>query len=188
MAKRETSLATTLLKGAVAGALGVWALDRVTWFMWNRQDPASLEREEAARPLGLDPAHLVAHRVRRVFHEDAEPEQPSAGGMAVHYSLGVVPGAIYSALRRRSGGASVFTGALVGLALFLAQDVALNRLLRLSGNTTDYPWQAYARGLVGHTVFGATTDLALQALDHLPPADRRGTQAPSGAYENQPRG
>lgn len=34
-------------KGAIAGAVGVWALDRVTGAMWDRTDPAKLRQEEA---------------------------------------------------------------------------------------------------------------------------------------------
>lgn len=180
MTEEKRSLAGDLVKGAVAGALGVWALDRVTWFMWNREEPEALAREEAARPLGLDPAHLVAHKIHRQVDREAEPKQPSAGGLAVHYSLGVVPGALYSALRHRWGASSAVAGAAFGVGLFLLQDVLLNRLLGLSGPARDYPWQAYARGFVGHAVFGATTDLALRAMDGAVPGEGTAEQAHAG--------
>ena len=30
---------SSALMGAVAGAVAVWAMDRVDWFMWPRVDP-----------------------------------------------------------------------------------------------------------------------------------------------------
>src|SRR3712207_4975876 len=55
-------LAFDLLKGAVAGAVGVWAMDRVDWFMYERalDTPETRRQTEAARPGGMDPAHVIA--------------------------------------------------------------------------------------------------------------------------------
>lgn len=177
MENHASTLFTDLTKGALAGALGVWALDRITWFMWNREDPNALAREEAARPLGLDPAHVVAHRARRLAGRTKQPKQPSALGLAVHYSLGIVPGALYGALRKRSRSISAGAGVLFGIGLFLLQDELGNRMLGLSGPAKRYPWQAHARGLIGHAVYGATTDGVLRVLDRSVARHRSGESA-----------
>jgi hypothetical protein len=44
------------LKGAVAGAVGVWVMDRVDWFNFEHEDPASRRLTQLVRPRGLDPA------------------------------------------------------------------------------------------------------------------------------------
>ena len=93
------------------------------------------------------------------------PRQPHPAGIAVHYALGVVPGALYGALRNRVGGVGAAGGLLYGLGLFLVEDEGLNPLLGTSGKPTEYPWQAHARGLVGHLVLGAAMNTTLNVLD-----------------------
>lgn len=155
------------LKGAVAGAVGVWALDKVTWAMWDREDPAALRREAAARPGGLDPAHVIANRAAEAAGTELAPRQPHPAGIGVHYALGIGPGAAYGVLRKRVPAVGAAAGMAYGLALFLLQDEGLNPLIGTSGAPGEYPWQAHARGLVGHLVLGAVTDATLNALDRV---------------------
>ena len=95
-------LITDTVKGAIAGAIGVWALDKVTWAMWDRTDPAKLRQEEQeARPRGMDPAHVMANEAAEAMGMQLTPKQPHPAGIAVHYGLGVMPGAAYGALRHK---------------------------------------------------------------------------------------
>ncbi len=165
--RNEGHVVADMVKGAVAGAIGVWALDQVTWFMWNREDPEVLAQERQARPGGLDPAHVTADRVSQALGVQLMPKQPNPPGIAVHYSLGVVPGALYGVLRHTVPGLGLGRGALFGLGLFLLQDELLNSLLGTSGAPTDYPWQAHARGVVGHVVYGIVTDTMCDVLDQI---------------------
>lgn len=165
--RRNDDLVGDLVKGAVAGAVGVWALDKVTWAMWNREDPQLLDREREARPGGMDPAHVMANRAAEAVGQELEPPQPNPAGVGVHYALGVMPGAIYGALQKRVDGVGAGGGLLYGLGLFLMQDEGLNPLMGTSGKPWEYPWQAHARGLVGHLVLGAVTHATFQALDRL---------------------
>lgn len=48
-------IAGNVLKGAVAGAARVWLMDRVGWFLYRREDPAAVQREQAARVEGKNP-------------------------------------------------------------------------------------------------------------------------------------
>lgn len=161
----KENVAAAVLKGAVAGAVGVWALDRVTWYLWNREDPAAIARELRARPRGMDPAHVMANRAANGLGRRLTPRQPHPAGIAAHFALGVVPGALYGALRHRSGGVRPGRGLLFGLALFILQDEIANWLLGMSGSPAQYPWQAHARGVAGHLAYGAATEMTLGLLD-----------------------
>lgn len=165
--RTDDGVVADAVKGALAGAVGVWALDQVTWFMWNREDPEALAQERQARPGGLDPAHVTADRVSQALGVQLMPKQPNPAGIAVHYSLGVLPGALYGVLRHKVPGRGAGRGALFGLGLFLLQDELVNSLLGTSGGPTEYPWQAHARGLVGHVVYGVITDTMCDVLDQV---------------------
>lgn len=163
--RRNGDVIGNMVKGAIAGAVGVWALDKVTWALWDREDPAKLDQEFEARPGGLDPAHVMANRAAEALGKELTPKQPHPAGIAVHYALGIMPGALYGAFRHRLPEIGAGRGLLLGLGLFLIQDEGLNPLLGTSGRPTEYPWQAHARGLVGHLVLGAVTDVTLDVLD-----------------------
>ncbi|HEV2148283.1 MAG TPA: DUF1440 domain-containing protein [Longimicrobiaceae bacterium] len=166
-AGRNDDMVGDMVKGALAGAVGVWALDKVTWWMWDREDPRALQQEREARPGGLDPAHVMANRAAEAMGKELTPKQPHPAGIAVHYGLGIMPGAAYGVLRNRVRAVGAAGGMLYGLALFLAQDEGLNPILGTSGKPTEYPPQAHLRGLVGHLVLGAATHATLNALDRV---------------------
>ncbi len=153
-----------MLRGAVAGAVGIWVLDRVDWWMFDREDPEARRRTEAVRPGGLDPAHVVANRVARALGTELSPRQPHPAGIAVHYLLGIVPGAVYGALRDRVPVVGAGRGLLWGLVLTAVEDEGLNTAAGLAARRRDYPWQAHARSVVAHLAYGLATDLAFRAL------------------------
>lgn len=156
-----------LARGAVAGAVGTWAMDRVTQWMWDREDPDALRREREARPGGMDPAHVIANRVAGAMGKELAPAQPHPAGIGVHYALGIVPGAVYGAVRGRVEGVDALGGLLYGLGLFLFEDEGANALLGTSGKPADYPWQAHVRGLVGHMVLGVVTHATLEMMEFV---------------------
>jgi len=163
----DGSLLADAVKGAIAGAVGVWAMDKVTWWLWDREDPRALQREREARPGGMDPAHVIANRAAEAMGTELTPRQPHPAGSGVHYGLGIMPGAAYAVLRRRVPAVAAGGGLLYGLAMTLVEDEGLAPALGLAGSPTDYPWQAHARGLVGHLVLGTVTHATLSALDSV---------------------
>ncbi|MDQ4076154.1 MAG: DUF1440 domain-containing protein [Chloroflexota bacterium] len=165
--KETETLASEMVKGALAGAVGVWAMDQVGWAMYNREDPAALEQELEARVEGKDPAHVAAGKMADMVGVTLTPEQPHPAGIGVHYALGVVPGAAYGVLRHRVPELTAGRGLLYGLGLFLVQDEGLAPALGLASGPTQYPWQAHARGLISHLVLGAVTDAVLNILDEV---------------------
>lgn len=156
---------SSLLKGAIAGAIGVLAMDIATWLMYRREDERHLEREKQARPLGMDPAHVAARKVATLLRSDAGQDEPNAGGIAIHYALGMVPGLAYAKLRHTQPWVRAGGGAAYGFGLFLINDEVANRLLGLAGPPRAYPWQAHLRGVVGHVVLGLVTEATLNVLE-----------------------
>lgn len=152
-------------RGAIAGAVGVWAMDQITWYMWDREDPALIAQELRARPKGLNPAHFIAEEAAEAMGKELHPAQRNPAGIAVHYALGILPGALYGVLRKRVDKVGAGAGALYGLGLFLMQDEGLNTLLGTAGPPTAYPWQAHVRGLAGHLTLGLATNAALDLLE-----------------------
>ena len=156
------------LKGAIAGAIGVWVMDQVDWFNFTHEDPAARRQTESVRPGGLDPAHVAASRVAEATEAELSPAQPNAVGVGIHYALGIGPSALYGAFRDRlpasSPGQEYLYGAALGLGLFIVQDEGLNTASGLSADPRKYPWQAHARGLVAHLVLGMVTNAVLNLL------------------------
>ena len=169
-APHDGSLPLDLLKGAVAGAVAVWAMDRLGWALWNREAPAALAREHAARVEHMDPAHVVANRVADALGRPLQPRQPHPAGVAVHYGIGMGPAMAYAALRRRLPALRAGRGLAYGLGLFLAVDEGVVPALGLASRPAAYPWQAHARGLATHLVLGFVTDATLDLLDRTLPA------------------
>lgn len=148
--------------GAAAGTSAVWVMDRLDWYAYKRMPDQARQRTIGARPQGMDPAHVLADKVASLA--DKHVEQPHPAGMAIHYSLGMLPGAIYGALYDKVPLFGAGRGSLFGLGLFLVQDEGLNTLSGLSGKPGDYPWQDHARGLAAHVLFGVVTDTAIRLL------------------------
>ncbi len=163
----DDRVAADVVKGAIAGAIGVWVMDQVTWGMYLREDREAFRQEQMARIGGKDVAHVAANKLAHAVGADLSPEQPHPAGIGVHYALGIMPGAIYGALRRRVDGLGAGRGLLYGLALFLVNDELLNPILGLSSGPTAHPPQAHVRGLAGHLALGVATDLVLDLLDEV---------------------
>ena len=156
---------TTTARGSAAGAVGVVAMDVITWLLYRRENRLDLLREKQLRPYGKDTAHALVRRVTRAVGSDVGRSEPNGAGIAVHYALGMAPGALYAQqrLRRpwlRSGG-----GALYGVGLYLLNDLLAARLLGIAGPQARYPWQAHARGVIGHVVLGMVTEATLGAIE-----------------------
>jgi uncharacterized membrane protein YagU involved in acid resistance len=165
--RQDGVLATELLKGAIAGVVGVWAMDRIGWFMYNREDPAALRQEIRARPDDLDVAHVAANRMAEAAGMSLSPRQPHPAGLAVHYGLGILPGMLYAPLRKSTRGVAAGQGLLYGTALFVVNDELMAPALGLASGPGAYPWQAHARGLVAHLVLGIVTHKTLDLLDRV---------------------
>lgn len=157
----------TVLMGAVAGAVGVWALDRVDWFMWNRESEETRRRTIAARPGGEPPAQALVTRIEDASGAHLSDERHELASQAIHYSIGIGPAIGYALIRDKLPGGGIARGAAYGAAMFVAQDEVMNTATGLGGKPGQYPWTAHARGIVAHTVYGVATELVLSLFDAL---------------------
>jgi hypothetical protein len=165
-------VATDMVKGALAGAAGVWVMDRIDWWMVEHEDPAAWQQTKAVRPNGKDPAHNMADSVSRALGGPPIPE-PHPAGIATHYAVGMLPAALYAVARPHLPGGVVSRGVALGLGMFILEDEIANPLLGSAAPPQKYPWQAHARGLVSHLVLGLVTEAALSLLDRRWSQDRR---------------
>ncbi len=160
----STSTLRAAAVGAVAGTAAVWAMDQLGWWLYRREDRGALRRELAARPEGLDTAHLSARKLGRLVGRDPGTRQPNPAGLAVHYALGTFPGAVYSLARRRYPLLGRDSGLSYGVTLFIVNDEIMAPALGVARGPQHYPWQAHARGLVAHIVLGVVTDRLIAML------------------------
>lgn len=161
------SIALDVILGAAAGAVGVWTMDRVGWFLYNHEDPAALEREHQARAGGKDVAHAAIEKAAAMTGIDLPTGEPNSAGIAMHYALGVLPGALYGAARHEVPALRASYGALYGFGLFALMDETVAPALGIAAGPTHYPWQAHERGLVSHIVLGIATETVLRVSDRV---------------------
>ena len=155
---------TDALRGASAGAAATWVMDRVTTAMLDAQPPEVTAAERAAAPNGKSAVGNLVDRLSRTAGVELTPEQEALAGQAIHYALGVVPGALYGVLRRRAPLIGAGGGLVYGFLLWLIADEVVNSALGLSAPPDAYPPQTHLRGLVGHLVLGAVTNSGIEAL------------------------
>lgn len=170
---------TTALLGAVAGAFGVWALDRLDWWMWRNEGSDARRRTTEARPSGEPPAQALVTKLEEAAGAKLSPENYELVSHLVHYAIGIAPAIGYALFRDRLPGQGPARGALYGLGLFAGQDEVLNSVTGLGAKPQDYPWQAHARGLLAHTLYGVATEVALDLAQRTLAPPRRDTGVPA---------
>lgn len=175
------SVALDIMKGAAAGMVATWVMDRVDWFLYDREPEASRRRTWAVRPEHKDPAHVIASRASQALGGEPIPQNHPAG-LAVHYSIGIAPAALYGAMRGRVPGVGAGRGLGFGFAMFVLEDEIANPAMGFAAPPQRYPWQPHARGLVSHLVYGFVTDLILRAMTR-PPSPRRHSHDRSSARD-----
>lgn len=152
------------LRGAVAGAAATWLMDLVTTGIFAVQAPDVTRREEAARANGKTSVANLIDRVEAQTGITVPEERRPMVEQAVHYALGVAPGAVYGVLRRYVPFARLGSGLAYGLVLFVVNDEYMNTKLGLAGPMEAYPPETHLRGLAGHAVLGVATETGIQLL------------------------
>ena len=159
-----SSLFGRLIRGAVAGAVATWVMDLTTTGLMSGQSPSEAAREKAAQKHGKSSVENMIDAATGFVGLQLTGETRSMAAYATHYALGVVPGALYSALRPAIPAIGAGRGLLFGLGLFLVNDEFLNTALGFAGPPEAYPVATHVRGLVGHAVLGVMTDATIDIL------------------------
>jgi hypothetical protein len=157
------SLIADIIDGAVAGAVATWAMGKATTVLYERENDAARQREDNARG-GKTAYGVAAEKGAALLGEELTDDEREQYGERIHWALGLGAGAVFGALRPRTRMASAAGGLLFGAAFFLLIDEAANTALGLTPPPNAFPWQAHARGLAGHLVYGGVANAMLAAL------------------------
>lgn len=152
------------LRGAIAGAVATWCMDLITTAMYEVQAPEVTEREQAAQPNSKSSVANLVDRIEAETGFGVPAESRPMVEQAIHYGLGIAPGAVYGVVRRWVPFVRIGRGLAYGLVLFVVNDEYLNTKLGLAGPIAAYPPETHVRGLVGHAVLGLTTETGIQLL------------------------
>jgi hypothetical protein len=174
---RESTVATggvikDIASGMVAGAGAGWAMGKATTFMYEREDPAARAAEERASA-GKISYQVAAEKIARLAGRELDAQTSRRLGEALHWALAIGAGGAYGALRGRIRWLGLGGGLLFGALFFVLFDEIVNVVLGFTPGPRSFPWQAHARGLVGHLVYGAVTDAELRLLDGVIRTDLR---------------
>jgi hypothetical protein len=162
--RRRSSPATDLIKGAIAGAVATCVMERVTTYLYEHENREARQREDKVRQ-GKHAFVVAAEKTSELAGIRLSEPQRDKLGMAYHWGLGLGAGTLYAALRRRVDWLDWGQGTAFGFLFFLLIDEALNTAFGLTPPPQAYPWQAHARGLAGHLVYGVVADTALDVMD-----------------------
>ena len=161
--REHQSVLADLIDGAIAGLVATWAMGKATSYLYEHEDKAAREREDEARG-GKTAYGVAAEKAARVAGKELSQDERQRYGEDIHWALGIGTGALYGLLRDRMHQARLARGLAFGAAFWLAVDEGAIYALRLTPGPTAFPWQAHARGLAGHVVYGTVADATLAAL------------------------
>jgi len=164
--KHDSDLTRDLVKGALAGIAATWVMGQVTTYLYENESKQAREAEDEARG-GRTAYGVAADKAASAVGQDLSDDQRKQAGSAIHWALGAGAGAVYGAMRHRVPAADAANGLFFGTAFWAVIDEGANAALGLTPGPTAFPWQAHARGLAGHLVFGVAADTSLRLLDRV---------------------
>jgi hypothetical protein len=157
------SLIANFIAGGVAGAVATWAMGKATELLYETEDKTARDREDAVRG-GTSAFGVAAEKVANLAGRSLSKKQSEGEGSRLHWALGIGAGAVYGALRSRVPDVGAAGGLGFGTAFWALMDEGVVYALGLTPGPTKFPWQAHARGLAGHLVYGAATDAVLSVI------------------------
>ena len=164
MSQQSPSLVGNLSLGALAGTIATLALSGVSQALSTQENRVSKFQEEWARR-GQSATKVAAKRLASAVGSSPSKAQLKATEGAVHFGIGAGSGAVYGAIRPHLPVPGVVKGLGFGATLWLVADEGLSPALGLTPGPGEFPWQAHARGLASHLVFGLATEGVLSLVD-----------------------
>lgn len=153
-----------LLKGIIAGAVAGIA---ATFVMSQFQNLTSYLSDSGDSSGGKDePATVKAAEAlseKILGHELVENEKQTAG-VAMHYVMGGVSGAIYGATTEYTDFTKMGFGLPFGSAVWAIADDFIVPALGFSKSPLEYPLSTHAYALSSHMVYGATSEFVRNAV------------------------
>jgi hypothetical protein len=162
--KHDGSLVDAMIKGAIAGFAGTMAMGKVTTFMYQHEDPEARQKYQEVTG-GKYPPQRTAEFIEDTLDLHPSEKQHKMLAKGSHQMVGIGAGVAYALARRQIGWADKGHGLLFGALFSLAFDEVLTPLVGFAEPPQAYPWQAHARGFVGHLAFGLAAETVLDVLD-----------------------
>lgn len=160
----DRSLVRGLTEGALAGIAATWVMGQITSYMYKQESEEARRAENEARG-GKMAFGVAAEKAAEVAGTNLTEEERKSLGKKIHWALGMGAGAVYGASRTPGRGASIGRGLSFGTGFYLLVDEIGNPVLGLTAGPGAFPWEAHARGFVGHLVFGATAEVLLSLME-----------------------
>lgn len=164
--RNDSSLAADVFKGMIAGAVGTWAMGKVTSYWFQHESPET-RREYEEVTGGKYPPMRMAEKIEGVLGVHPSEKQHMMLAQGSHWLYGMGAGALYALARRRFDAVDAGQGLAYGAAFSLAGDELMTPLMGLAEPPQAYPWQAHARGFAGHLAYGLAVDTTLDVLDQV---------------------
>ena len=155
----EGGIGRDVIAGAAAGVAAIWVANKLDDAMYRRGSAKDIAKTEAARPGGMDPAHVLAKRAADAVGVDVGNPKDNIAGHTIDYGIAACVGALYGLMRGVSPAVTAARGSMFGVTMFVLKDEIGNAALGTAGNPLHYPVRDHARGLAAHAVFGVVTDL-----------------------------
>lgn len=154
-----------MCRNAAAGAAG----GLIAAFAMN-QFQALLSSLQKKKPQGGDDATVkTANAISRSLTGHAvDPSRKKRAGAAVHYTYGMVIGAVYGALAGAVPVVASRRGMAYGAAAWLGGDEVSVPALGLGPSPMETPVAAHLQALASHLVYGAVTDGVFRLLTSVP--------------------
>jgi hypothetical protein len=162
--RRKTNVGTNVLKGAIAGVVATWTLDRVTSYMYEHEAQPQRQREDRARR-GRTAYESAAEKIGSMLGRRLTENERQRLGVAIHWLLGIGAGVAYGTFARKIPAFRRAGGAAFGTAFWAAIDEGLTAFLGLTPPPKAFPWQTHARGAAGHLAYGLAAEQTLRLLD-----------------------
>ncbi|HWV56855.1 MAG TPA: DUF1440 domain-containing protein [Longimicrobiales bacterium] len=166
--RNGNGLISDIALGAAAGLAATWAMGLATTFLYEHEDEEARAKEDRVRG-GRTAYEIAAEKIAGVMGRQLSDEERRRFAAGLHWGLGAAAGSAYAAMRGRVPRASAGHGLAFGTAFFGLVDEGANTALGFTPPPRAFPWQAHARGLAGHLVFGLVTETLLSAADRLRP-------------------
>lgn len=172
--RRRGGILADLVKGAIAGAVATWALDRTADMIEGRGELGAavhgfVTGQGSGRPVGERPGTDGSRdgAGEAGARGERQPSPPARRTNPLRWGLGIGAGAIYGVVRPRVPFLSRSERMGFGSSFFVLIDEGLLSGLGFQPPPTSFPWNAETRGLAGHIVFGVVADATLSVLDHI---------------------
>jgi hypothetical protein len=148
----------------VTGLCATQALDWVSIFLYDNEDPRTRAAEDRAR----NHRHAYEVAVERLASRLGRPlndQEITRWGWRFHKVFGVAGGLAYLGLRRAFPRLRAGCGLAFGAAFFVIADELLMPLARLTPGPRAFSWKVHARGAAAHLAYGVAAEAAARLLE-----------------------